>query len=154
MADAVLKRLRFESRTRRRITQLVRWHLRPGHLADAGAPARGMRRLARDAGDDLPLLCLHAACDAQGSGGTAGAARWRRMSRVLRALPEVHSRLRALPEAPLLSGADVIRATGLTPGPRIGALLREIADARDDGLVSTRRQALAYLKKAVRADPS
>jgi len=154
MADAVLKRLRFESRTRRRITQLVRWHLRPGHLADAGAPARGMRRLARDAGDDLPLLCLHAACDAQGSGGTAGAARWRRMSRVLRALPEVQSRLRALPEAPLLGGADVIRATGLTPGPRIGALLREIAEARDDGLVSTRRQALAYLKKAVRADPS
>ena len=68
LADAVLRRLRFDARTRRRITQLMRFHLRPGHLADAGAPLRGMRRLAREAGDDLDLLCLHAACDAQGSG--------------------------------------------------------------------------------------
>jgi len=151
MADALLKRLRFESHTRRRITQLIRWHLRPGHLADAGAPARGMRRLARDAGDDLPLLCLHAACDAQGSGGSGDAARWRRMSRVLRTLPEIQSKLRALPDTPLLSGADVIRATGLTPGPRIGELLRKIAEARDDGRVSTRRQALAYLEEVARS---
>lgn len=149
-ADALLRRLRFDSRTRRRITQLIRWHLRPGHLADAGAPARGMRRLARDAGDDLPLLCLHAACDAQGSGASGDAARWRRMSRVLRALPAIQARLRALPDAPLLSGADIIRATGLPPGPRIGELLRELAEARDDGAISTRRQALAYLKKAGR----
>ena len=90
----------------------------------------------------------------QGSGGTGGAARWRRMSHVLRALPEIQSRLRALPDAPLVSGEDVILATGLKPGPRIGRLLREIAEARDDGLVSTRRQALAYLQEAVRSRPS
>jgi poly(A) polymerase len=150
MADKLLKRLKVEVRTRRRITQLIRWHLRPGHLADAGAPARGMRRLAREAGDDLPLLCLHAACDARGSGGTGGSARWRRMSHVLRTLPQVQSRLRRLPDAPLLSGADVLRATGLPPGPKIGKLLRELAEARDDGAISTRRQALAYLKNAGR----
>jgi tRNA nucleotidyltransferase/poly(A) polymerase len=147
MANALLKRLRVDAGTRRRITQLIRWHLRPGHLADAGAPARGMRRLARDAGDDLSLLCLHAACDARGSGATGGSARWRRMSHVLRTLPQVQSRLRKLPDEPLLSGTDVLRATGLPPGPKIGKLLRDLAEARDDGLISTRRQALAYLSK-------
>ncbi len=40
-----------------------------------------------------------------------------------------------------------MRATGLGPGPRIGRLLREIAEARDDGVIRTRRQALDYLKK-------
>ncbi len=147
MAEGLMRRLRFDVQTRRRVAQLVRLHLRPGHLADAGAPARGMRRLARDAADDLPLLCLHAACDARGSGGPGDAARWRRMSAVLRALPQIQARLRALPEASLLSGADVMRATGLGPGPRIGRLLREIAEARDDGVIRTRRQALDYLKK-------
>jgi len=147
MADKLLGRLRFDSASRRRIKQLIRWHLRPGHLADAGAPMRGMRRLAREAGDDLPLLCLHAACDAQGSGGLDTGARWRRMSRVLRALPQIQSRLRAIPSEPLLSGADVLRVTGLAPGPKVGALLRELADARDDGLVSDRRQALAFVKR-------
>jgi len=151
MADALLRRLRFDAGTRHRITQLIRFHLRPGHLADAGAPPRGLRRLARDAGDDLPLLCLHAACDARGSGaGTGGAARWRRMSRVLRSLPAVQARLRKLPASPLLSGADILNATGLPPGPRIGQLLRELAEARDDGAITTRRQALAYVKKASR----
>jgi len=147
MADRLLKRLRVDASTRRRITQLIRWHLRPGHLADAGAPSRGMRRLARDAGDDLPLLCLHAACDARGSGATTDAARWRRMSRVLRALPGVQSRLRKIPGRPLLSGADILKATGLSPGPRIGELLREIAEARDNGEIRTRGQALAHLRK-------
>ncbi|NIR58782.1 MAG: HD domain-containing protein [Gammaproteobacteria bacterium] len=147
MAERVLERLRVDTRTRRRIARLIRFHLRPGHLADAGAPARGMRRLARDAGEDLPLLCLHAACDALGSGATGGGRRWRRMSRVLRRLPEVQARLRTLPTAPLLSGEDVMRATGFPAGPRIGRLLRELADARDDGLISTRRQALAYLER-------
>ncbi len=150
MANRLLERLRFDTRARRRITTLIRLHLRPGHLADAGAPARGMRRLARDAGEDLPLLCLHAACDACGSGATGGTARWRRLSRVLRRLPEVQARLRKLPTAPLLTGTDVMRVTGLGPGPRIGRLLNELADARDDGLISTRRQALAYLEKKTR----
>jgi poly(A) polymerase len=146
MAEGVLKRLRFDATSRRRIRQLVLWHLRPGHLADAGAPARGMRRLAREAGDDLPLLCLHAGCDARGSGGPEDRARWRRMRHVLRRLPEVRARLAAIPADPLLSGADVMRVTGLPPGPRIGRLLREIAEARDDGAFSTRREALAWLR--------
>jgi len=147
IAEKLLRRLRFDSATRRRIQHLVLWHLRPGHLADAGAPARGMRRLARDAGDDLPLLCLHAGCDARGSGGPEDRGRWRRMSRVLRALPGVQARLRKIPTNPLLSGADVMRATGLPPGPEIGKMLREIAEARDDGVLSTRRQALAWLRE-------
>ena len=145
--EKLLRRLRFDSATRRRILQLVLWHLRPGHLADAGAPARGMRRLARDAGDDLSLLRLHAACDAKGSGGPEDRGRWRRMSRVLRALPGVQAKLRKIPMDPLLSGADVMRATGLSPGPKVGKVLREIAEARDDGVLSTHRQALAWLRK-------
>ena len=147
MATDLLRRLRFDASTRRRIRRLVLWHLRPGHLADAGAPARGMRRLAREAGDDLPALCLHAACDAQGTGGPPDAARWRRLNRVLRALPEVQARLRLIAPDPLVSGTDVMRVTGLVPGPRIGTLLRRIAEARDDGEITTRRQALAWLQR-------
>ena len=64
---------------RRRICRLVLYHLRPSHLADSGAPARGLRRLVREAGDDLPLLVFHAACDARASNLSNAAARWRRL---------------------------------------------------------------------------
>ena len=59
----LLRRLRLPRAERKRIERLVLNHLRPGHLADAGNPARGVRRLVRDAGRDLPLLVLHAGCD-------------------------------------------------------------------------------------------
>ena len=67
-ADALLRRLKLPGAFRRRVAQLVRYHLRPHHLADAGTTPRGVRRLVRDAGADLPVLVLHAACDALASG--------------------------------------------------------------------------------------
>ncbi len=43
---------------------------------------------------------------------------------------------------PLLSGKDVL-ALGLQPGPTVGAILRAIEDARLEGNIGTRREALA-----------
>ena len=145
-AEALLRRLRTPAAERKRICRLIRWHLRPGHLADAGAPLRGMRRLVREAGDDLDLLCLHAACDAQGSGGPEQHSRWRRLSQVLRELASVRDSLRTIPLDPLLSGREVMGVTGLRPGPEVGRWLRRIADARDEGRISTRSEARAFLR--------
>ena len=83
-SEALLVRLRVSKDARRRIGRLILNHLRPSQLAEAGAPARGMRRLVREAGEDLPLLVVHAACDAQASGAPDHIRRWRRLRRVLR----------------------------------------------------------------------
>jgi tRNA nucleotidyltransferase/poly(A) polymerase len=150
-ADALLKRLRMPREDRRRIRALVLHHLRPGHLADAGAPARGLRRLVREAGPDLPLLVFHAACDARASGSPDHRARWRRLLPVLHRLLELHSERDRQPLPALVNGRDVLRA-GIPAGPRIGRLLDRIRELQEEGTLTTRRQALAWI--ADQLDPT
>lgn len=149
-ADALLRRLRAARPLRRRVSRLIRLHLRPGHLADAGASPRGLRRLVRDAGDDLPLLVFHAACDAQGSGGD-DPARWRRLARVLRELLRLHATSdRAVPT--LLDGREVMRVAGIAPGPRVGELLARLRELQDDGSVTSAGEARAALRRMIDAN--
>jgi len=144
-ADALLERLRLPRGDRRRISRLILNHLRPSQLAESGAPSRGMRRLVREAGDDLPLLLLHAACDALGSGSPDATRRWRRLRRVLVELLELWQARRRFRLPPLVSGRDVMHTLGLAPGPRVGELLTRISDLQEDGTLTTREDALAWL---------
>jgi len=151
-ADALLRRLKLPRRERRRITALVLNHLRPGHLADAGAPARGMRRLTREAGDDLPLLVFHAACDARASGSPDGERRWRRLRRVLLDLLRLWEDTQRHTLPPLIDGRVLIDRLGLESGPRIGQILETVREAQEQGEVGTRQQALALAERLVRGD--
>jgi tRNA nucleotidyltransferase/poly(A) polymerase len=144
---ALLRRLRLPKEPRRRIERLVLLHLRPGHLAEAGAPPRGLRRLVRDAGDDLSLLVLHAAHDARGSGGPDPARRYRRLRRVLLALLRLAAERRARPLPRLIDGRDVVAATGLAPGPEVGRILRGVREAQEDGAVLDRAAALELARR-------
>jgi poly(A) polymerase len=144
-AGALLLRLRTPGNQRRRITRLIRFHLRPSHLADAGAPARGMRRLLREIGADLPLLVSHSACDAAASGAPDARTRWRRLSPVLRSLLALADAAPPAPPPRLVDGRDVMRVLRLRPGVAVGRILERIRDRQDAGTLRTRRQALDYL---------
>jgi poly(A) polymerase len=145
--DALLRRLRMAKGERRRIRRLVLFHLRPSHLADSGAPARGLRRLVRDAGDDLPLLVLHAACDARASDLGNAAARWRRLRGVLAALLEMHAGRSRRPLPSLVDGRDVIRILGIGPGPKVGEILDRVREEQESGAVGTRAEALRLIER-------
>ncbi len=144
-ASRLLERLRAPKAFRRRVSNLVAWHLRPGHLADAGAPSRGIRRLAAEAADDLPVLVLHAACDALGS-GVEDPRRWAGLRGVLRRL--LASPRRLADRKPLLSGNEVMELLNLEPGPQVGRALSLLADAVHGDEVHNRRQARRYLRDA------
>jgi poly(A) polymerase len=58
-----------------------------------------------------------------------------------------------LKPAPLLDGNDLI-AMGHTPGPRLGAILRELADAQLEGEVKTRDEASAWVRRRHAASES
>ena len=49
---------------------------------------------------------------------------------------------------PLLSGHDLIEALQIKPGPEIGRLLRLLEEAQATGQVSTREQAIEFVKQA------
>jgi poly(A) polymerase len=146
-AAALLERLRLPRDERRRIARLILHHLRPAQLADAGAPHRGMRRLVRESGADLPLLVQHAACDALASGLPDAQRRWRRLRRVLLELVEIWQARRDVSLPRLLDGRDVMRALGAGPGPRVGELLERIRELQEAGAVLTRDDALAWLRR-------
>ena len=145
-ADALLRRLRFPSALRKRVARLVLFHLRPHHLADAGPTPRGLRRLVRDAGDDIPVLVAHAACDALASGSPDGRARWRRLRPVLVELLRLHEAAKAEPLPALLDGRDVMRALGIGPGPAVGEALRAIRELQEEGALRDRETALEAVK--------
>jgi poly(A) polymerase len=133
---------------RRRVVRVVAYHLRPHQLADAGAPARGMRRLVREADEDLPVLLVHAAADARASGAPDAAAKWRALRPVLGELDTIYRRSLRAPRVPLLSGSEVMETLGIGPGPEVGRRLAEIRDLQDGGVVATREQALAHLRRS------
>ncbi len=133
---------------RRRVVRMVMFHLRPHQLAEAGAPPRGMRRLVREADEDLPILLFHAACDARASGDPDATRKWRRLRPVLGELETIYERSLITPGAPIVSGREVMRVTGLEPGPAVGRILDELRELQDDGRLHTREEALVHLKRA------
>jgi hypothetical protein len=46
----------------------------------------------------------------------------------------------------LIDGYDLMRETGLQPGPRVGELLEAIREAQVSGQVRTREEALALVR--------
>jgi poly(A) polymerase len=135
---------------RRRVARVVLYHLRPHQLADAGAPTRGMRRLVREAEEDLPVLLVHAAADARASGAPDATHKWRALRPVLGELEAIYRRLLRAPRVPLLSGREVMKRLEIEPGPKVGRVLEEIRELQDDGVLATRADALVLLEKLAR----
>ena len=95
--------------------------------------------------DDLPLLVLHSACDALGS-GTDDPRRWRRLRGVFATLLEASSRERRV-VTPVIDGEDVMRVCGLAPGPAVGRILGRIRSLQVAGAITTRAGALDWLER-------
>jgi hypothetical protein len=92
---------------------------------------------------------VHAACDARASGSPPAEARqrWPRLRRVLLALLERAEQRRRVRLPRLVTGEDVMRESGVAPGPRVGRLLARIEERQDEGRLTTREQALDWLRR-------
>jgi len=62
-------------------------------------------------------------------------------------LKEVSQKLTAGKLKLLLSGDEIMAKFKLKPGPHIGRLLKKLAESQLEGIVKSRRQAIAYLKR-------
>jgi tRNA nucleotidyltransferase/poly(A) polymerase len=51
--------------------------------------------------------------------------------------------------SPLLTGHDIMESLSVDPGPKVGELLRLAEEARADGIISSRGQALEYLRSTM-----
>ena len=152
---AIAERLRLPRRASQVLERLVAEHLRPMHLAQAGQITRRARfRFFRDLGEDAPDLLLLALADAAALTGGSPLAVWvAEGGTVVRELMAGAEEAAAAATAPpLLRGQEVMEAFHLPPGPAVGRLLGRVREAQALGLVTTREEALDYLRRGEVSD--
>lgn len=174
MAQDILQRLHYSRADMRLICAMIAEHLRPSNLASNDVITdKGAYKFFRDLGDaGLPLLLLcwsdytSYVSDAQlrvimpksahGLLPIEEAKRKENVGKTLRHMQVLQLLLRKYFEHPqkikptqLLNGREVMDALNLAPGPQIGKLLEAVTLAQVEGLVSTKEEALEYLKKQV-----
>jgi len=151
LASAMLERLRFSSRERKLVCQLITHHLRPGQLANLDEPPthRAIYRYFRDLGEvAIDTLFLSLADHLATRGPQLDPKGWRKhlsgtQYLVARRLEEES---RVLPPK-LISGYDLMAQFGLQPGPQIGKLLELVREAQAEGKVKTKEEALELVRK-------
>jgi len=151
MAAATMRgRLKLSEREIDIVCRVIRLHLRPGYLAaSAGVTDKAAYRLIRDAGGELFELVLHAEADRMATHhGRTITARGQRGA-ILRILAFRRDLRARVPAVRLVSGHDLMRELGLTPGPVIGELLRVVDEAVALGKARTREDALAAARAAL-----
>lgn len=148
-AAAIMARLRFSNREIKLVELLITYHMRPTQMSQQGIPTRrAIYRYFHDTGEagiDLLFLCLadHLAT----RGPSLDRRQWQEHAQVTGYVLARHFEEESLAKPPkLIDGHDVMKFFGLSPGPRLGALLETLREAQAAGEVTTRQQALDYIK--------
>ena len=139
LARTIMERLRFSRREADRVVALVGRHMVFKDVLQMRESK--LRRLI--ASEEFPeLLELHRADCAASHGDLTACARIEALVEQLAGAPPV--------PPPLINGRDVL-ALGLIPGPRVGEILRRVENARLDGEIQTRDEALALASALARS---
>jgi poly(A) polymerase len=146
---AALARLRASERLRAHVAALARHHLRLGFLVhEAPLDRRAIHRYLVATAPvevDVSLLSVTDRLATRGRKADESIARHVEVARIV--LPEAlhFEAFRAQP--PLVRGDVLAAELGLEPGPALGELLAQIAEARFAGEVATPEEALAFARR-------
>jgi len=146
MLHEVAQRMRLSGDLRDYLMKLTRLHLRPIALAGEGVTDSAVRRLMREAGedvDDLMILCRADITTKQVARQARYMANFERVE-VLMADVTLRDEMRAF-QSPV-RGDEIMAVCCIEPGPRVGRLKTTIEEAILEGQIkNTHAAALAYL---------
>ena len=127
------------------VSTIVRLHMRPHLLMGEPVLTRhAMWRLIRDSETNIVGVMVVAYADGIASGGR----QIDKLKRVRDAVYDLYEELQK-PKLPrLVTGYDLIDM-GLKPGPIFKEILGEVEELQVEGIITTREQALKYIKKKV-----
>jgi tRNA nucleotidyltransferase (CCA-adding enzyme) len=127
---------------RSQVVGLVAHHLKPGMLHKAANVGDGaFRRLAQKV--DLELLARLARADCLGRTGTFDCSAMEWFLARARALGVEHR-----PPAPLLLGRHLLEL-GLSPGPRVGEILKQVYEKQLDGEITSIEEGVQEAKRII-----
>ncbi len=151
MSLTIAERLKWSKAVERFISDLVRWHLRPGALYHNGLPTeKAIRRFYRSINDELPELMLLAFADMGATRGLGFMGEGREnleksLLGLLSGYPAYKEETARMQR--LLNGRDLMVLLGLKPGPIVGELLAALEDAQVVREVSNRAEAEDFVKR-------
>ncbi len=144
LVERILRRLSASTQDRRLAQQVAAHHMRPGQLGQDGPiTPRAIRRYFMDLGPTGILVALFSLADHLSTFGPQPlTAAWERHLDVVRQLLSSYVRERESILPPrLLTADELMRRLKLDPGPLVGQLLDEIAEAQAEGRVRSREEA-------------
>lgn len=152
--EGTLKSLHYAKQTIRIAAGIVEHHMRVLELAVGGVITnRAMHRFLSATIGFTPEVLLLTIADAEATGKDPAYAGARPdIEAIVRRIWTYYREVFCVTRpAPLLSGHDVMQALKIPPGTHVGEALVMVEEARADGLVQDRDEALAYLKKQKRS---
>ncbi|HEV2815513.1 MAG TPA: HDIG domain-containing protein [Solirubrobacteraceae bacterium] len=152
MVRAVLTRLRAAERLRAHVAALTRHHLRPGFLVHArplhGRAVHAYLKAADPVGADTILLSIADRLATRGRKHDEAIARHLDVAKeLLGPALDWHDHG---PAPALIRGDELARELGIEPGPVLGRLLAEVAEAQFAGEVATRDEAVELARSQLR----
>ena len=131
------------------VAKLIKHHMRLFHLSTpGGGPSkRALYRYCRDAGDALPESVLLAIADSRATAEVMEAADFLDTEKTAGVVLDYYYAKYLKTEAkPLVTGKDLV-ALGMRPGPGFREVLDEVRELQAEGALTTREEALEYIKK-------
>jgi poly(A) polymerase len=148
---AVLTRLRASERLRAHVALLARHHLGLGYLVHKTPLDRRTihRYLVRTSPVEVDVSLLSIADRLATRGRKADEAIVKHLDVARVVLPEALGFEAWAAQPPLLRGNELARALGVRPGPELGALLAQLAEARYAGEIGSADEAIALARRLV-----
>jgi poly(A) polymerase len=146
----ILERLRFSGREIKLVETMVQHHLRPMQMSNNGLPTRrAIYRYFRDTGETgIDILFMSLADHLATRGPRLDLTQWREHAQIVEyVLTERFKEESVVLPPKLVDGHDLINIFELSPGPRIGQLLEAVREAYASGELTTREEALDYIRK-------
>jgi tRNA nucleotidyltransferase/poly(A) polymerase len=131
MAKAILYRLKFDAETIKKVTMVVKNHMRPYHLVKADD--KGIRKFIRDLGDEIVDAVLdQAAADEMGSLPVSD-----EVSLVREKVRRVREAPVKMQSKPVLNGLEIMTILGISPNdrkrlPEVGEAGKYLMDLADE----------------------
>ena len=129
------QRLRFSKNDTDYLAKLIRWHQQPISLMDEGITDSAVRRLIVSLGDELDDLLILGRSDITTGNPLKKEKRLHNYDRLEKRIAEVieKDKLRAF-QSPL-RGDEIMKLSGLKPGPTVGKIKTAIEEAILDGVL-------------------
>jgi putative nucleotidyltransferase with HDIG domain len=154
MTELIGERLRWSSKVSRFITNLVRWHLRPGQLFHQGTPTtRAVQRFYRQINDDISELTVLALADLASTCGQGIPIEDRKnLQKNLIELLEGYYVFRDAEcvRVQLIDGSEIMQLLNIPAGPLVGQLLQQVVEAQGLGEVKTSEEAKEFVISSYR----